>query len=755
MINFHDVTEDQTVSEWLAQWDISVKFTAQDFLQLKLTKVVDLRNIDRIKAKYTEKEATDNLNKLPGDVLIKAGTTVGLPNAEIKRSVVKVLPDLSQLTDFSPFIAQQLKNLLKEPRYYSEIRDVSSQMQGRTDNNDLTVYAWIRSINRPGSNVQNGAWINISPFVEALNTTVTKAGGVFNMLLSPANVSYDSFLGWEIENMKGYDIQSAFSGSRQDAIFQTAISKSDKENNLIRINHFFKTVLRENDLIYIRFEKLAMERERTQKSFGASDVPGNVYDMIGLVDAVGVSTSGSQVSTQVQGRDLMKLLIEDGSIFFPEQIGQNIFTDKDSKLARRNLIEFYGHSLINAGYSFKPISTILKFIFNKFSNLGMVPSSVFSGYGDKFNKSKFRLETSSLLKTEQKSVIDQVNDEFLNQNREGVWGIIDLVFDFKSANRVLADNTIATDNGSIINTIRKFCQEPFVEFYGDTYGDRYNFIVRKEPIDAAGYRGLVYGNSVSESESDGVNALGNPIKLRTPSLDKLKTITGSRPGSSISSLVIDIDETDVISDSLNYSNEVYSWYRVVPRGFGVSTDISSFLLAPVIPLDEYAEIWGNKTYTLEYNYCPAQFIDDSFADKQFEYAESQTFLDLQFIIQGHAYLPFTRQGTIKINGNRTIKRGMPIYYKPTGEIYFVDVVNNSRILNDRTTTLSVSRGMREKFIKGVEINFRTGKKLVSYFDIVGTKIENKASIENTDFLKNWKVDPDIFNFFIQGRQWTV
>ncbi len=558
-INFHTVTEDQTVSEWLSQWEIDIKFTAHDFLQLKLSKAFSVINLDRITAKYTVDELSSNLNKLPGDVLMKTGTMVGLPNFSIKRSITKVLPDLSQLTDFSPFIAERLKELLNDPKYYSEIRDTVGQLNGRTDNNDITVYIWSRSLSNPGSNTQSGGWINVSRFVDSLTTAVTKAGGMFSMTLWPIEASYNKTFGWEIDNVKRYNVDSVFNDVRQDTLAFSSISKyKNKNDNFVsRTDHFFKSVLRENDLVYIRFEKLAVEKERSQRSFGASDVPGNVYDMIGLVDVVGVSTSSNQITTQVQGRDLTKLLIEDGSIFFPEQIGQNIFTDKDSKLARRNLIEFVGHSLINAGYSYKPISTILKFIFNKFSNLGMVPSSVFSGYGDRFNVSKFKLETSSLLSTEQKSVIEQVNDEFLNQKREGVWGIIDLVFDFKSANRILADNTIATDNGSIINTIRKFCQEPFVEFYGDTYGDKYNFIVRKQPIDEKGYKGLVYGDTVSESETDGVNTLGGRIKpklltsdsffSRPQSEDTKKLIErkgkkfNGRPAT-ISSLVIDIDE---------------------------------------------------------------------------------------------------------------------------------------------------------------------------------------------------------------------
>jgi hypothetical protein len=70
--------------------------------------------------------------------------------------------------------------------------------------------------------------------------------------------------------------------------------------------------------------------------------------------------------------------------------------------------------------------------------------------------------------------------------------------------------------------------------------------------------------------------------------------TNGRP-SLLSDLVVDIDEADVIGDDLEYSNEAYSWYRLIPRGLGIQNDTSSFLLAPVVPLDEYAEVWGNKS----------------------------------------------------------------------------------------------------------------------------------------------------------------
>lgn len=784
-INEYLVDTEQTVKDWLSQWILVNTFTSRSFLDLKIIDVKavtvgsisfpakSVTNFDRIVQQYTNEEYKAALTKsaLGDDIIIKAGTTVGLPNGSFKRQIIKskILPDLFTLTDWKPFIADKLRSLFEDPNYIQTLRDVNGQQQVKTQINDISVYAWIRSITNPGDNSQEGAWYNISACVEDLETVVQKEVGSFSIKLTPVLTTYDRQVGWSMDNIVGYD-----SGSIRENVLSTAsISKyNDKEDNfLARNDFFFSRVLQENDLIYIRFESLSSEKKGRvyDHAFGGQDVPGQIYDMIGLIDNVFEGSDKRNVSVNVVGRDLMKLLIEDGSYFFPEQFAQNIFTNEDSVLTKRNKIELEARFLTAAAFSFKSVSVILKYIFNKFSNIGLVPSHVFNGYGDRSEKKKYRIATGN-------SVVDELNEKFLSEERQGVWRISEFIFDKNAASRVLADNTISTDNGSIINSIRKICQEPFIEFYGDTYGDKYYFCIRKVPFDAVGYRGMVYKDVVSEEIDDSTNTNSNVTKLftkgsllknkvpkKTSSFTEFKnnlekkikqrSILNGRP-SYISDLVIDIDESDVISDNLDYSDEAYSWYRLIPRGLGVQEDMSSFLLAPVIPLDEYAEVWGNKTFTMEYNYSPAEFVDDSFLNKEMKYAESQAFLDLQFIIQSHAYLPFTRKGSIRINGDRRIKRGMMVYYKPTDEICYVDSVANNRTQNDRYTTLNVSRCMREKYIKGVDVRFGTKIERVSYFDIVDLKIANNASIDNQDFLKNWRVQKNVFNFFLQRRQWA-
>src|SRR5690606_7942640 len=199
-----------------------------------------------------------------------------------------------------------------------------------------------------------------------------------------------------------------------------------------------------------RFERLTTSRD------------GQIYDMIGLVDRVMTRTNSNNIDVVVTGRDMMKVFIDDGSYFFVTQFAQNIFTDDQSILSKRNRAELEATSFAAIGYTFKPIDTILKFIYNKFSNIGWVPDEAFRQYGDRAIRKKYNLRETALTRTKSQQVIDQLNSLFADEDRKGVWMIIDLIFDPQIAKRALADNSIYRDAGSMINSIRKICQRPFI-----------------------------------------------------------------------------------------------------------------------------------------------------------------------------------------------------------------------------------------------------------------------------------------------------
>src|SRR5258706_12340396 len=99
-INEHIVTHDQTVSEWLSQWILIDDFTSRGFLDLKLVsgKIVNITNLDRIKHTCNKEELASLNDSLPDNVLIKSGTSVGLPNFALRRQLArpKVVPDISR-----------------------------------------------------------------------------------------------------------------------------------------------------------------------------------------------------------------------------------------------------------------------------------------------------------------------------------------------------------------------------------------------------------------------------------------------------------------------------------------------------------------------------------------------------------------------------------------------------------------------------------------------------------------------------------
>lgn len=162
-----------------------------------------------------------------------------------------------------------------------------------------------------------------------------------------------------------------------------------------------------------------------------------------------------------------------------------------------------------------------------------------------------------------------------------------------------------------------------------------------------------------------------------------------------------------------------------------------------------------------------------------------------YLVESNIYLPFTRKGSITLPyGDRRIKKGTFVRFKPTGEIFYVDSVTNNLSCGntsvDRTTTINVSRGMVEKYIKGVEIgssqsvsatgditgDIATGGILpeftvsvakrikYGYFNIVNTELIKSVLIEGVSgskktksvFKTNFSTNKEVFDFFLHRKQ---
>ena len=289
----------------------------------------------------------------------------------------------------------------------------------------------------------------------------------------------------------------------------------------------------------------------------------------------------------------------------------------------------------------------------------------------------------------------------------GIWQIIKLVVDDEIFSRRLVDNSIGNENGSIMNYIDKVCQRPWVEFWGDTYGDQYYFTATVPIFNKKGIRKFI---------------------------DEVSLFT--------------IKEEDIINDSLAFSENCYSWYKIQPQSVleGGGDDIVwAYLKA--IHFQEFAYIWGERPLEVIIPYIPHFNISKKDEKFNISYAVKQYLYDLQFLIEINAYLPFTREGQITIvGGDRRLKIGTWFRYEGTGEIFYINQISHSLDANsNRTTTISVERGMVEKYWE-------------EYFNIVDIFID-EAIFSDQDpnkWIENisgkWKVNKEKFNFFLRRQQ---
>lgn len=735
---------DQTVDSFLSQFNLLSNFTVQDFLNFEGNSTVS--NYTKILGGNTNDQLSSNQQLFTegnyGSIIINQGIVVIIDNSKIRREIIRPIePDQFTTTAFKPFIAKELDKLIRNPQYVSNIISETGDPNtgGEIVINEYTVLMWVRALSPTYKSIHyqsqaTGTWVNVSSFVESISINSSGGGSNFALSMMPI-VCTATAQGWEFVS------QVASAGN--DTVVSESIHKATKEGYK-RNDFFFHTAVQKNDLVFIKLEKLVIEDKRPiDFELSSSDITGEnkVYDLIGLVDTCVQGAVPNSVNININGRDLTKVLIEENSVFFPEQFAGDIFANTGI-LSKRLLLERDLQTVAFATYDKKTIDTILRFVFNKYSTIGYIPDEVFNVYGQRAIKDKYPLQGSS-------TAVSEASLQLLQQKRTGVWQIMELVIDIDVARRVLVDNNIVHDQGSIINGLNKICQMPLVQFYTDTYGDKFYLIVRKPPFDKQGYTGMVYDNLTTDSS----------IQTTSSTNDRPSTKSITINPNSQTSLVIDVVDESVLSESLLYHDEIYTWFRMIPQGLLANLpSLAHFIYVPIIPLDLYAEVWGSRPLSVEYNYCPAEYVIDSGTDATLTYVELQTFKDLQFVVQSYQYMPFVRRGTITIDGDRRIKKGMFIRYKSTSEIFYVEGVSHSRSIaggkNNRSTTITVTRGMVEKFIKGVDIDFNGVTKKVSYFNIVPTDIPPDASSTNRAFLRDWKEDKDIFNFFLQRQQWA-
>jgi len=398
-------------------------------------------NLDRIYERYTasEKEENEKNNQIE---LLKVNTQLIVPKTQLNKEILSIsgMNQFLEQADFPAFVGKSLLQLLSDPLYTKKrfVGGFSSVFP------QISVWIYVGALNQI---------INLSDYIISCNISVGKNGGNFDLTLPPV-IRLGNKISKDLYNSSNINESTPF---------------------------YFHQYIQNNDIVFIKFEQLELEESERSKDFilNKSVLSGQIYDFIGLVDTNSqtVNYSKNDVSISISGRDLIKLIIDDGAYFNPlsyiEDSEQNVFVNiqDDDRLLKRTFVSEDGGGAYDYLYTheMKSIASSMQFIINQLANLGVVDSDVdlFSSYGERRTK-VYRLK-------------NETEEELSEELHIGVWQIIKLLVDKNVSDRRIADSSSSQPDGSLIVQFQKLCQEPFVEFFGDTYGDFYNFIVRQPP----------------------------------------------------------------------------------------------------------------------------------------------------------------------------------------------------------------------------------------------------------------------------------
>lgn len=699
----------------------------QDFLKFKPK---DRTNADQIFSKYSQEEQNnqsikDKYSKFDLDE-IKQNTTIYLPVSELQEQLYliggkNVFIEGNQ--SLPAYLVDEQVKLLQDPKYV-KLEKIYSQgdIDIQTIEENCQVWIYVKSIDK---------LLDISSFVLSLTTSKTDIGQ-FSIELTPIQIEV---------NRESNDIEAIFISSTNGREYLNNF-EIKRVDGLLNVS-FFEKYCQQNDAVFIRFEKLQLEEDINVTKFGShqievskQSIPDQIFDMIGLVDSVssGVNFESTDYSISISGRDYTKALVEDGSYLMDLTFAkgsENMFFylgDSQDKSFKRNFVSNGAFE-----YLFKefhdPINTYMGFIVNQLSNIG------WTGDNDLFNyypKDKLA----------QKNKIGISNEQFYLDNIEqnGIWKISHIKVDPKLNDRRVVDAAFIDEDGTLYEQFKKVCQSPFVEFWGDTYSSQFNYIARQQPFDL-----------------DGMDDVLNTDKL-----------------------VIDVETADTFQMNLQWEDEFYSWIQFYPHNLAFSNDIYWLAAAfPIVYFDKYVEHFGNHRYQVYDNYVSGRAVDTSDGKEAKENIAYGLFRDLKYVIETISVLPFTRKGTIVINGDRRIKKGSFVYLKATKEVFYVEGVSNSVSFSNnsinRTTVLSVKRGMKKDWIlagKGETPDKKFKSKFfISYFNIVNSDMIVNQLIDRFNYVEGLKksnivtttqqvkvdfgVNEDVFNFFLQRRQMDI
>lgn len=696
-----------TVQDFINVWQKHVptgtkRYTPSDLMKVKNEKGVS--NLDIIWGTYDKEEQNKYKSDYDSGTLpyIKQGTTVFCPKGDTPISLVKAAKEGQFVSQgsFKAYWGDNYEELISDEEYLLDT-NVTSALDGTGVNAkiismNVRIWMYVKSIDKV---------IDLSPYVLQVVTTKSKQTGEFSVLLAPFYFNGSSF-------------------KFGDSVLEQFNVVS---NTGAQVKSFQEKFIQNNDIVFIRFERLQKEKDKGELETGKRvelEIPiskvarNNIWDMIGFVDTCTTSyeAQGNTKSITIEGRDINKLFSDDGCYFIPLLNVTDTFShwyemSEDSIWFKRNVLTGAFSNLLWS-YQMKPIRECIWFIVNVMSNIGVAKNNVFDSWQDK------RTESYDLGVKEKQSV-------------NGIWQIFKVFVEDVLEKRVLIDSSIANPNGTLLEYMNRVCQFPLVEFYFDTYINTIDLVVRQPPFNKDAILGA-YKN-------------GQYITVKSE---------------------------NTYGYDLSYDTRSYSWYQLrVMSNHAGQNNTTSLAFVPIVYLSEYAEVFGNKKMSFTDQYLNYKETEGPEATQSLSNFQAAATNDLIYIMESTAYLPFTRTGTITINGDRRIKVGTFIYFEPTNEFFYVSsVVNNVSFLDgnlQRQTIVQVERGMYMPILSNSFSNVKDRKDNAGkenkdvkpdYFKLIDlTEIKNAAKQAEAGKITTLvmpKVDKDQFDYFLNRKMFS-
>lgn len=399
----HTSPEIETVADLLNQQS-SPAFLYQQYPERFLAIVGEdnLTNRQRIENSYLLPEdkifigkAWSKLRLLPGTLLYLEYEKVNQPS--FLTEGIEVVS-----SDEPAFKATELAKLEADKGYISVNKPVKGKLiKGGYEEilPEVTVWIWCRALSDNNDSKElKGEFFDLTPFIENVSTSMTKNGGNFQIKLPPLMCEQDNKKKWKLINRSVDQYVNNNGASLQGTgyVAHSTMFTPGENGEPVRTQMLFHNIISPNDLVFIRFETLEMEKEQRYEDaqefiISKKNIAGRIYDMIGLVDnnTQSVNPLSNDVSINITGRDLMKLFIDDGCYFYALENSQGILkfagqsTQKNSLMSRifsDGALNFIGL------YQFTSIEYILKFIIQQLSNIKIIPNDLLDSYEDRRNK---------------------------------------------------------------------------------------------------------------------------------------------------------------------------------------------------------------------------------------------------------------------------------------------------------------------------------------------------------------------------------